>query len=305
MDTSRIVRENDVVTLVEKYEPVNNNVCPSASLVDNIASGAKIIRNITTEDIGNSSLVVAFKPVGMRCMGQFSSGTLEMTTKSHVENLYGRVNLDCRTISKIDTGCAGLCVLTIGDSKTIDTSLRIQVVYTFTVLVHGSPDESWKTGVHTSISKSGSRNWKKQKREHVQRNSAPMVTTQSIIKLNDALFIQCQDTYQIRDSVFPTNTISTLSIQSSHDDGRLANVISYTLRKLGFPVVNDRFAKRESSALPRRMKNILKHKVCIGCYRIDIYDDRSKQNHTVSIEPHNRTQCKFWREELKGDEFRS
>jgi hypothetical protein len=283
------VRENDVVTLVEKCEPMNNNVGTSTSLMDNMASGAKIIKKITSDNFGTSSLVVAFKPVGMRCVGQFSSGTLEMTTKSHFENLYGGINLICQAISKIDTGCAGLCVLTIGDSRTNDTSLRIQVVYTFTVLVHGSPDESWKTGVYISISKSGIRNWKKQKRDEVPSNSAPMVTTQSTLELHDALFIRCQDTYQIRDGVLPTNTVSTLSIQSSHDDGRLANVISYTLRKLGFPVVNDRFAKRESSALPRRMKNILKQKVCIGCYRVDINDDGAKQNHNVSIAPHNRT----------------
>lgn len=301
LDTSRIVRKNDVVSLAEKYEPTNNNAVLSTSLFDDMASGAKIIKEITLDRFGNSSLVVAFKPVGMRCLGQFSSSTLEMTTKRHFENLYGRVDLDCQPISKIDTGCAGLCVIMIGDPRTNDTNSRIHVAYTFTVLAHGTPDESWKSGVYISISKNGSRNWKKMKRDEVPSNSASMVTTHSSLELHDALFIKCQDTYQIRDGFLPTNTVSTLSIKSSHDDGRLANVISYTLRKLGFPVVNDRFAKRESSAWPRRMKNLLKQKVCIGCYRVDIYDDGAKQNHTVSIEPHNRTQCKFWREYLKSD----
>ena len=127
-------------------------------------------------------------------------------------------------------------MLMIDDSRTNDTSLRIQVVYTFTVLVHGSPDESWKTGACTSISKSGSRNWKKQKRDEVLSNSAPMVTTQSTLGLHDFLFIQCQDTYQIRDGILPlpTNTVSTLNIQSSHDDVHIANVISFTLCKLVF-----------------------------------------------------------------------
>eukprot|EP00804_Cyclotella_cryptica_P004109 CCRYP_016854-RA/>CCRYP_016854-RA protein AED:0.00 eAED:0.00 QI:854/-1/1/1/-1/1/1/645/441 len=270
IDTSRIVRENDVVTLVEKYESTNNNVVPSSSLKDEMASGAKIIKKLSSDERGKSSLVVAFKPVGMRCAGQFASDTLEMTTKSHFENIYGLANLYCQALSKIDTGCAGLCALTIGDSRTSDTSGQIHIVYTFTVLVHGSPDETWRTGVYTSIPKNGCRNWKKQKRDEVACNSDTIVTTQSTLELCDALFIHCRDTYQIKDGSSPSNTVSTLSIQSSHDDGRLANVISFTLRKLGFPVVNDRFAKRESSALPRRMKNLLKQKVCIGCYGIDI-----------------------------------
>jgi len=85
-------------------------------------------------------------------------------------------------------------------------------------------------------------------------------------------------------------------VQSRFDNGRLANVISFVLRKLGYPVVNDRFGKREFSALPRRIKNIVKQKVCIGCYCADVECEGVVT--MVNVERHKRTQCSFWREAL-------
>ena len=140
-----------------------------------------------------------------------------------------------------------------------------------------------------------SRNWKRQKTDGDE--TPPLDTTQTKLNLDDALFIECIDTYCIPNTT--DNYISTLEIRSGHDDGRLANTISYILRKLGYPVVNDRFARREASALPRRMKNLLKQKVCIGCYQVDIHT--ANQHEVVSIEAHKRTSCSFWRDQLDMD----
>lgn len=294
LNTGRIVHENDAITLIEEQV---NDINANASCGDELQSGVKIIEQFGTDNNDIPSLVVAYKPVGVRCIGQFASDTLEMITKKHFDSKFGRqLNLQC--LSKIDTGCSGLCVLTMSDTEHSSSSMPT-VVYSFTALVHGIPDESWKTGVYVNVAKSGNRNWKRQKTKADDTNAddemAPS-TTQLRLDLNDALFIRCPDTYCIPGD--NANHISTLHIESSHDGGRLANTISYILRRLGYPVVNDRFAKRESSSLPRRMRNLMKQKVCIGCYQVNLIDEETEQNHVVSIEAHSRTQCRYWRDEL-------
>ena len=288
-DTGRIVHENDVIALVEKYKPADH-VTPCET---DLAFGVKIIQIINNDDTDIPSLVVTYKPVGVRCAGQFSADTLEMITQSHFERRFSSGAVRCKSLSKVDTGCAGLCVLSIGTSN-VD---NVQVVYSYTALVHGVPDTSWKAGIYITVPKNGNRNWKRRATSN-DKHKAIQTPTRSKLNLSNALFIQCEDSYAIKDDDSVQNIISTLTIQSSHDDGRLANTISFTLRKLGFPVVNDRFAKHESSVLPRRMKNLLKQKVCIGCYRVEIVDKQTRQNHIVSIDPHNRTKCKFWEKQL-------
>lgn len=299
LDTGRIVHENDTVSLIEKNECVEN-AADASSRVE-LSMGVKIIRNIVLEDDGIPSLVVAYKPVGIRCVGQFASDTLEMIVKTSFGHRFGLVNLNCQSISKVDTGCAGLCVLSLARA-TDNTIPSPTIIYSFTVLVHGSPNDSWQSGVYVTVPKNGSRNWKRQK---TSNDSTDIRTSESKLDLSEALFIQCSDTYEIKDDQSADNAISTLVIQSSHDNGRIANTISFTCRKLGYPVVNDRFAKRESSSLPRRMKNLLKQKVCIGCYQVEICDEATKNHCVVSIEPHNRTQSNFWREQLDANAVES
>jgi hypothetical protein len=48
--------------------------------------------------------VVAFKPVGMRTIGSFSAQTLEMVVSAQTREPF-------KAVSKLDMGCAGLCVL--------------------------------------------------------------------------------------------------------------------------------------------------------------------------------------------------
>ena len=183
----------------------------------------------------------------------------------------------------------------------------LKVLYTFTALVHGHPPEEWKRGVFVQVPTEGLRQWKRQKTTQQESSvetggdvdsvSNSIATSSRELDLDNALFIQCHDSLTVEGE----QKISTLTIQSRFDDGRLSNVISYVLRKLSYPVVNDRFSKREYSALPRRMKNIIKQKVCIGCYQLDIeYEGEST---TVKIDSHKRTQCSFWRKD--GDKLDS
>jgi hypothetical protein len=61
-------------------------------------------------------------------------------------------------------------------------------------------------------------------------------------------------------------------------------------------VVNDRFSKREAAVLPRRMRNILKQRICIGCYKVCI--EFSNNQRDIKVEPHKRTQSVFWQKLL-------
>jgi hypothetical protein len=225
-----------------------------------------------------------------------------MKTKKHYERSRHVKTLFCHPLTKLDTGCGGLSAVAISPSPISEADLEssLNIRYNFTVLVHGKTPETWKCGVYAKVPANGVRQWKRQKTVdndvEVDNGSSITISTETL-DLENAVLIKSLDVLSIpqageQDEQF----ISTLSISSGHDDGRLANVIAYILRKLGYPVVNDRFAKREYSCLPRRMKNILKQKVCIGCYSLTIEFEGATQ--LVATESHKRTQCKFWRETL-------
>ena len=290
-DSSRIVVENDVVSLVEEYG--SSEDAHKTNNKSEHSSQVRFIKGISFRERDNITVEVVYKPVGIRCAGNFSTGTLEMITKrQHAESGHDMKNVSCLPVSKIDTGCAGLCVLAVSPSKIDTTALNsLKVLYTFTALVHGHPPDEWKKGVYTRVPTEGLRQWKRRKTNQQKESSTDIDTITTPLDLVESLFIKCQDTLQVEDQ-----QLSTLTVQSRFDDGRLANVISYVLRKLKYPVVNDRFGKKEYSALPRRIKNIVKQKVCIGCYHLDIeYEGESTK---VKIDPHKRTQCAFWREEF-------
>ena len=262
-------------------------------------SGVRIVKEVASK-LKDVTTEMAFKPVGIRCVGSFSPNTLEMIIKKHAECSRGMKQLFCHPVSKLDTGCEGLCVLAVALSKIDENFLRsLRVMYTFDVLVHGQPPEAWNRGVYVQVPTEGLRQWKMQKTSQQEDNADDIDSTDSTrvsqaisstaLDLDGALFIECHDSLQLENQ----QHVSTLTVKSSFDNGRLANVISHVLRKLGHPVVNDRFGKREYSCLPRRMKNIVKKNVCIGCYCLDVEDGGEVT--TVRVESHKRTQCSFWR----------
>ena len=312
IDTARILNEGDTVTLVEEGSggtrtsnagtvAHQDDALPSSGGADNSR-----VRLVESFDFGSgTTLRVMFKPVGVRCDGSFSEDTLEMQTKS-LADLEGDCpkkgrGVKCLPISKVDTGVGGLCVLATGPVDSFDPSplQSLTVTYTFTALVHGRPD--WdKGGVYCRIPAEGVRQWKKRKApEQVgdEPSEAGTGDDEAIageaLNLDGALHLQCLDSLRLEDG----STLSTISARSSFDSGRLANVISYTLRsKLGLHVVNDRFSRREFAALPRRMRNLVRQSVCIACYAVDI--TRRGEALSVNIPSHQRTSCGYWRKIL-------
>jgi hypothetical protein len=309
-DNGRILNEGDVLTLLKSYKHLSRTMGhqqkqttstqdTSHDIEKHSFHTVRIVSELSTTQ-GHSKWIVAFKPVGCRSSGQFSNTTLEMIVQHMMELKHSELNLQCRAISLLDTGCAGLCVLFMG-SKDIkqDRTNEPKVTYTFTALVHGLVPLHWDTSVYATIS-CHLRTFKRHKSTNISSNKDE--TTHTISKtpqdLSKAIVITCKRRLDLQKDGHATVQLSTLSIQSTADHGKLCNVICYTLRKLGFPVVNDRFCKRELSVLPRIMRNILKDKLCIGCYDLKIQEEETNAEHNSSIDPHLRTQCSYWKDIL-------
>jgi len=64
--------------------------------------------------------------------------------------------------------------------------------------------------------------------------------------------------------------ISTIMLTCDKRKGRLSNSFCYMLRKLNYPVVGDRFCKQELSMLPRSCRSVMKSKLHLGCFGIDV-----------------------------------
>ena len=193
----------------------------------------------------------------------------------------------------------------------------MDINYEFTALLHGSVPSDWDDGVFTKIPGSGSRRWKN-KRNDLNLNNTLMEDNSSydldckypseddnlglpgtLMLEGDSVFIKCNERYDhsVNDQLELSSYLSTVTIKSSLDSGRLSNSLCFLFRKAGFPVVNDRFCKRELSRLPRIMRNILKNKLCIGCYSIKLLVSgihNKTQTVNVSIEPQSRTLCSHW-----------
>jgi 16S rRNA U516 pseudouridylate synthase RsuA-like enzyme len=312
-DSSRIILENDTISLIEATVQEDaipaSKECEGQKLQENL--GVKVLEDRPLEkSVSSSRLVVAYKPVGIRVVGSFSPNTLEMITKNIFEKTSNSQKVACVPVSKLDTGCAGLCLLIVAKAIPEATiSPALQVTYKFIVLVHGTVPDEWRGGIYIKLLKNGERKWKRQRTgtDILEKNEGKGADPHENIKegigiskseldLEDSLLVTCIDTLTSADIGNKTK-LSTLSIHSKHDSGRLCSVISFVLRKLGYPVVNDRFCKRELAALPRRMRNILKQKICIGCYSLDIEVDPMTST-IVDYPPHRRTQCSYWKDIL-------
>ena len=306
-DDGRIVKENDVITLIHPLQQAK--ICSQPA---NNHYGVRILKNIPIEDDrAPANLIVAYKPVGIRVVGSFAPNTLEMIVQSILNPSSAPTGLLCTAVSKLETGCGGLCVL-VASSSPKYADLDLEITYKFNMLIHGAVPE-WREGIYVKLPSSGPRNWKRRKigdskvatdettdnTENPDYSNSDILATSSQLDLNESLLIKCIDTFSTCINKSSTS-LSTLEVWSAHDSGRLSNVISFVLRKLGHPVVNDRFCKREFAELPRVMRNLLKQKICICCDSLEIKllsKDKTLYtvDETVSTAPNGRTQCAHWR----------
>mmetsp|Transcript_13027 Transcript_13027/g.19885 ORF Transcript_13027/g.19885 Transcript_13027/m.19885 type:complete len:577 (+) Transcript_13027:95-1825(+) len=130
-DSSRILRYKDEVELRQFEISTANSVSPS--VVDIVHQEA--------------DWVVGWKPVGIRTQGAFSEQTMESLVSKQLGGVY-------ESLSKMDTGCGGLCVFWRKADDNV--SSKPLVMHEYTALVHGyvewkehslvlEPARRWKT----------------------------------------------------------------------------------------------------------------------------------------------------------------
>jgi 23S rRNA-/tRNA-specific pseudouridylate synthase len=242
----------------------------------------------STDDSDQSIAVVVWKGVGVRTTGVFDQRTLESRVRQQLQ-LTSLVS-----VSKLDTGCSGLCVL--GPKRFWHLSSCTTLVAlksTFTALVHGSiPVDS----EHTERIECEKISWKRKEKPKASTRryrdaydtvegkdsltideisqqlavdivfrcleSATLSTPQA--KVRDC-HASCTNTLSSDENFLPTS-LSTVEVTLDARTPNPAAAIAYWLRHdLGTPVVGDRFSGREYSLLPRPMRNRLKRQLCIGC----------------------------------------
>ena len=233
----------------------------------------------------SDNLVVAFKPVGMRTIGSFSEQTLEMLVSA-------RKGVPFKAVSKLDTGCAGLCVLK-------RDGVAVEVSHVFTALVHGHVPDSWN-GLSLQLPIESMRRWRKG--GNTERLDGSYVETlvheMTAQAIGDSaeIFVLAQT-----QSENETLALSTVQISTSSNAGGLCNAISFLLRKRGHSVVNDRLCRREYLTLPRSIRNLIKNRLCIGCYEVRMGVGSDEQVTTVTIPVPHRLHATHWQKYCEAD----
>ena len=226
----------------------------------------------------NLTMVVAWKPVGMRTLGKYgdkskaanprmaATQTLEERI-SHQQQQQQHQN-DCEeqthhqwfhSWTRLDTGCSGLCVL--GSLPFLETTTIIPVIHCFTVLVHGwAPDEWSKCGGHPlDLHAQRVRRWKHRARP--PNSNQPLLTStvneddnkQNIDEdhvdsdnSNDNLQSMAnQDVLTVRVVLLEKTTdptvprLSTLRVETTRTVSGMASLISHGLRHCSQPTLEE------------------------------------------------------------------
>ena len=236
------------------------------------------------------NLIVAFKPVGMRTIGSFSDQTLEMTVSLQVGQSF-------KAVSKLDSGCCGLSVL----KRSHSSPQEIKLTHVFTALVHGHVPESWNE-LSLDLPVECMRRWKKCGSKGTSGDDSPRIDT--AVRANENSNTNAVESYadsveiHVLERTTTTArdkppTLSSLKISTTSSAGGLCNTICFLLRKQGYPVVNDRLCRREYLALPRSIRNLIKRRLCIGCYAVS-WAEGHERVRTLSIQEPDRLHASHW-----------
>jgi hypothetical protein len=240
-DSGRILKTGFIVSVFEDYSvKVRTTTATNSS-----------IRSVASWPMG---IEIVWKPVGMRVAGIFDTNSLE--------SLFAKPK-GYSVLSKLDRGCSGLVALQDNNFE-VGSSITLG----FTVLVHGFVPAEWNEPTVVNISMDGIRRWRKR---------PPVVTDQTEdavlhCAVTIVLLEQTTITAVVDDERKQVPALSTLLLTTSSQISGLVSVLSYWLRKQGYPIVGDRFAGEEYLQLPRSMRNRLKQKICIGASRIVLSD---------------------------------
>jgi hypothetical protein len=329
LDSSRILQVQDSVTIIEmnqgdKAGKLNSkeNITTTTVMIQKLASKNPRVE-IVKRSSPSSSLtwLVAVKPSGMRTKGNNILGTLESIVSEQEEKIYS-------CLSSLETSCSGLCVLLVNttDNEIKSTTSQSQnscsegnmsVMHTLTVLVHGKlPRDVWFPSRIASLTLEAKWRQKKKnkKRKHeLESLSKPQekekFQNEMIQKASVRAEIKFEESGTIIEKNSPghnnTTGLSTMQVVTQEPS---SSSICHYFRQEGFPVVGDAFCKQEYLKLKRSIRNRLKNKLCIGCFRVEIKIAEAKNewkeimtSHVVEMPSPNKLSAIFWENFLKEE----
>ena len=268
MDSARLVYETSEVK-VENSETV-------AAEVSSPTISIRVVERL------DPTLCVVWKPVGLRTKGQFS-GTLEdVLARQEGKERY-------ESLTKLDTGLSGLCLLVEGTASNTLECPRHQ----FTALVLGEVNTLWENeGAELHL-----------QTEKCRRKTSKKTSTQ------DSQKIEQERTYKATFRVIETCSIdvqnsgkegnvvlSTIEMSVADSLSGIGSMLTYALRKqFDLRVIGDRFSNREYGQLPRPMRNRIKQKICLGCTAI------SFGQHVFEAPVPDKWKASYWFDFLRRD----
>ena len=311
LDSSRILQGRDTVTIQKPKQGGTEGGNNTKEMASSRTPKVEIIKR----SLWTSSLtwLVALKPSGTRTKGNFQ-GTLEYIVSEQEQKQYS-------CISSLETSCSGLCVLvqtTIGGSKCVPNhgsslfnsgKARISVLHTLTVLVHGRlVRDEWFLFRKVSLVLEGK--WRQKKKNKKRKHALESLSkAQQEEEFRDKAKnvvparIEFKESFAISETNSPShdnNTgLSTLEVATAEPS---SGSICHYFRQVGFPVVGDTFCKQEYSKLKRSIRNRIKNKLCMGCFRVDVSiteetdgaEEASTTTHRIEIPSPNKLSATFW-----------
>lgn len=295
LDTSRILSSGDVVSMKPSEKECLSTLTTEQSTKNDIS----IVASYPTEKelhyhsihplpLPREFILVAHKPVGVRNKGNSGCvGTLEQIVSRQRRKLY-------KSLSALDTGCPGLSVFQLQDEKMVDD---VELKQEFTALVHGCVPEEWNAGILADVPWKAVRQWKRRTEAITHNTVRNGVERVSEIIEGDAggdayendesnyrqkqhglspvdsntcvMEIQCIERTS-QENASGALALSTLKISTGCVVSGLCRAICLFLRKQRYPVVGDHQCQKEYIALPRSIRNRIKKKLCLGCYKVNI-----------------------------------
>jgi hypothetical protein len=353
LDSSRILNAQDKVCIVEgaKEEGKRGDCTDNNTITTTKTTGVAIqklkYKNHTKIKIVQRSSsfldwLVVLKPSGMRTKGT-SPGTLETNVSEQEGSRYV-------SLSSLETSCPGLCVLvkfTTAKEEEINNKNQILIRHFVTVLVHGEllPVDVWfpsRTGAQMVVeAKWGQKKMNKKRKQIIsesesessslkieeKQHQTKIVYTSIDITPKESTTMAVQEypdkqnnddnnnnngKEPQRKNITKTTTLSTVEVITSEpSSGSICNFF----RHEGFPVVGDKFCKQEYSNLKRSIRNRIKNKLCMGCFKIEITiircenknkndfdddddDEKIITNHVIESPSLDKLSARFWEQFL-------
>jgi hypothetical protein len=238
-------------------------------------------------------LLVVWKPSGMRTKGMFGATTLEYAVSKQEGATYV-------SLTSMDTGCPGLCVLQDSISQLVDNDYGgLQIQHFLTALVHKRAPDLW-CDQPLQVEIPVQQKWGKRKRKNDREDDASANVQQQSSQLMKSIQLACTER-----TTSDELRLSTISITSTNPS---SGSLCLYLRSQGYPVVGDRFCKREYISLKRSIRNRIKDKLCLGCYQIRIYIHDNNNNkdgglimvEEVSKQAPDKLSAKYWETNFSG-----